>query len=89
MGREEILAKAEKRGYSVIAFSSDKSWYSLYHDFFGINLELYPDTEEFVFNYRIDRSILRLTTDKCGSFMNDEHFKRIEKQTVGTIFNLR
>jgi predicted P-loop ATPase/GTPase len=86
--REVMLEKAKERGYEVFAVSGDHSWYSLNHNRRPINLQLYIDTEEFILQHNVQESIVRITTDKCGSFMNDEHFERIERQIRKVVFDL-
>jgi hypothetical protein len=86
--RQEMLDKAKERGYEIVAFSSDKSWYSLYNEHRHINLELYVNTEEFILNHMVKESIVRITIDKCGSFMNDKHFDSMERQIRKVIFDL-
>lgn len=76
--RNELLHKAEDRGYSVTMHSSDYSWYSLYSERFRLNLSLNIDKESFVLSHQ--KGIVTITTGECGSFMNDKHFDRIERE---------
>jgi hypothetical protein len=84
--REEMLEKAKERGYSLIAQSSDNTWYSLHHEHRPLNLQLYVESEEFILTHMV--GIIKITTDKCGSFLNDKHFSRIEKEMRRVVFNL-
>ena len=81
-----IMSKAEERRYSLNMQSGDGTWYSFMHDTKPINLQVWVDTEEFELVH-MKRSI-KVTTSKCGSFMNDEHFKRIEREIRKIVFNL-
>jgi hypothetical protein len=84
---EEILEKAKSRGWTTLAHSADKSWYSLMHESGRpINLQLYVNTNEFVLTHM--KGIIKITTDTCGSFMNDVHFDRMDRQMRAIVFDL-
>lgn len=83
--REKALAKAKERGYELTMRSGDKSWYSFYNERYQLNLEVYIKTQEFVLNHM--KGIVKITTDKCGSYLNDDHFKRIEKAIREVVFD--
>lgn len=83
---EEMLAKAEERGYSVVMHSGDKDWYSFMHKFYKFNLQVYVSKEEFKFTYM--KGIIQVTTGNCGSFMNDTHFERIQREMRSVVFDL-
>jgi hypothetical protein len=83
---DDMLAKAKERGYDLWMHSSDKTWYSLINERNHINLELYVKTGDFVLNHL--KGIIKITTGKCGSFMDDEHFKRIEKDMRKVLMDL-
>lgn len=74
---EEMLEKAKERGYDLWMQNSAHTWYSFIDDR-HINLELYTETGEFVLNHV--KGIIKITTEKCGSFMNDNHFNRIQRE---------
>jgi hypothetical protein len=76
--KEEMLEKAKERGYDLWMQNSSGDWYSFVNDRWHINLELYTETGEFVLNHM--SGIIKITTDKCGSFMNDNHFNRIQRE---------
>lgn len=84
--REELLEKAKERGYSLVMHSSDKNWYSFMNDRRAINLQLYVNSEEFVLSHM--DGIINSSTGNCGSFMNDEHFKKIERLMRNFLFRL-
>ena len=83
---EEMLAKAEERGYSVVMHSSNKDWYSLMHEMYRFNLQVVVSKKEFKFTYL--KGIIEVTTGYCGSFMLDDHFTRIEKEMRKVVFDL-
>lgn len=84
--RDLALLKAAERGFSINMMSSDKRWYGMTDERDGFCLELYPDTDEFKLTY--PHGLLILSTDKCGSFSNDEHFNKFKKIMRKSIFNL-
>jgi hypothetical protein len=84
--RKEMLDKARERGYSVVMHSSDKNWYSFTHELYRFNLQITVSTGEFKFTFM--RGIIEVTTGNCGSFMNDEHFRRIEREMRSVVFDL-
>lgn len=81
-----MLAKAVERGYDLVMHNSNYTWYSFMHERRSINLQLYPETEEFVLSH-ID-GIITSSTGKCGSFMSDDHFKKIERHMRAFLFRL-
>jgi hypothetical protein len=83
---EMMLEKARERGYETVMSNGDYTWYSLYNSRWKLNLELYTETGEFVLNRM--NGIIRITTDKCGSFMNDEHFNKIEREMRAVLFSM-
>lgn len=86
MTPEQVLEKAKERGYSINMMSADRSYYGMSSDRYSFGLELYPQKDEFVLTYY--HGVLKLTTDKCGSFSNDKHFKKFEKLIREAVFDL-
>lgn len=84
---EDVLNKARDRGYTLHNSSSDhKSCNLIRGD--GIGLMIYPETEEFKLYYNVDLAFV-LDGGKCGSFMNDKHFKLFEDKIVKYAYILR
>ena len=48
MTREEVLQKANDRGWYSNIHSNDRTWYSMTHRLYPFVLELWPDTKEFL-----------------------------------------
>ncbi len=84
--QEQVILVAKERGYSVNMFSGDRSWYSFMHERFPLNLQVYIESKEFEISHM--RGNIQITTTKCGSFMNDEHFNRIEREIRRVVFDL-
>ncbi len=76
--KDEIHQKALDRGY-VQTMGTDGDSVRVYLKN-GINLYLFMDSENFELSSFVDKSIIKVTTNKCGSFMNDAHFQNIEEQ---------
>jgi hypothetical protein len=89
MEAQEMLDKAKERGYDLWMSDTDHTWYSFVSDKHTstINLELYPETGEFVLSHI--KGIIQITTGKCGPFMNDKHFDKIEREMRKILFDLR
>lgn len=85
--REEMLERAKERGYDLWMQNSSYTWYSFINERLHINLELYAETGEFALNHM--RGIIKITTEKCGSFMNDDHFNRIQREMRRVVRNVR
>lgn len=77
---EEVLAQASKYGYHVNMQNGNQTWYGLYHDRFGIHMDLYPTTEEFQLVKM--EGFIQITTGKCGSFMREDHFLGIQRKFI-------
>lgn len=78
MNRDTILNKARERGFEVHHCTADHSIYTLMAEN-GLNLIVYPETEEFELTYCVDL-VVRMGTGKIGSFMNDKHFLIFERK---------
>lgn len=76
--KEEMLEEAKSRGYTITARSGDGTWFNLNHDYMSLSCELWVDTNEFQLN--AFHGMLKLTTGKCGSFMNHDHFMKFQRQ---------
>lgn len=81
-----MIERARERGYSLNMHSSDKSWYSFSHERYPLNLQLFVNTGDFSLTHL--KGIVKITTDKCGSFMMDSHFNRIEREMRTILFDL-
>lgn len=84
--RNDLLMKAEDRGYLVTMQSGDYTWYSMYNERHRLNLQLWIDSEQFELSHM--KGAILITTTKCGSFMNDKHFERIEREIRKIVFDL-
>src|SRR5690606_20833230 len=73
---EQVLAKAKERGYIINMHPGDRSWYGLMHERYNISLQLYPEKNEFELAHFI-RGV-KITSEVCGAFMDDKHFKSWE-----------
>lgn len=87
MNREEILQKANDRGWYTTMHSADGSWHVLMHAYYPFALELWPDTEEFLFRY--NTGLFTFQSGKCGSFTLEEHFNRIFRQMRRYVSDIR
>ena len=83
---DELLEEARNRDYTVTISTPDKSYYSLQHAYLPINLELHTKDNEFTLNY-LD-GLLKVTTGKCGSFMNHDHFMKFQRMVQMAIVKL-
>lgn len=85
--RAELIQKAKERGYELVMTDGDENWYSFYSRNHKLNLEVHVGTAEFtLLQYE---GIIKITTGKCGSFMADSHFKRIERQILDVLTSVR
>lgn len=73
MNIEKINLKAIERGYWLHNKTVDNKRLNYIKDN-GIGLLVYPETEEFEIYYNIDLCT-NIKVGRCGSFMNDKHFK--------------
>lgn len=74
---EKFRLKAEERGYSLLATSPGGRYFNFVDKSTGIGLEVFPKTDEFNLYYNLDLATA-IKGCKCGSFMNDNHFKKQE-----------
>lgn len=87
MTREEVLQKADDRGWSSNMRSGDETWYLMTHRLYPFVLELWPDTNEFLLKYKVGMFVYQ--TGKCGSFTNDDHFNRFFKEMRFMCLNIK
>lgn len=78
MTREEVLQKANDRGWYSHIHSNDNTWYVMYHKLYPFVMELWPDTNEFLLRYNI--GLFEYKSAKCGSFTNDKHFNKFFRE---------
>lgn len=83
---EEMLEKAKERGYSITMTRGDRKWYSFIHERYPINLGLTLESGEFTLTHL--RGIIKISTGTCGSFMNDAHFLRIQREIIDVILKV-
>lgn len=77
---EQVLEEAKARGYVVTMHSGDRTWYGLHHENYNIHLDLYVNTDEF--NLLSMKGFIKITTGRCGSFSNLQHFLGIQRQMI-------
>ena len=82
-----VLNKAVERGYVLHNHTSDHKRYNFIRED-GVGLILYPQSEEFEIYYNVDLSV-SLQGGKCGSFMNDKHFRSNENRIAKYAYILR
>ena len=87
MTREEVLQKANDRGWYSNIHSNDRTWYSMTHRLYPFVLELWPDTNEFLLRYNIGMFVYQ--SCKCGSFTNDDHFNRFVREMRFICLNIK
>lgn len=78
MTREEVLQKANDRGWYSQMSTVDGSWHVMTHKLYSFVIELWPDTNEFLLRY--NSGLFTFQSGKCGSFTNDEHFNRFFRE---------
>jgi len=78
MNRQELEKLANSYGFTThhTNLVNGKLNYIGMMDEDGINLQLYPDTEEFELAYTIPKSVFQVRSGKCGSFTNEAHFMK-------------
>lgn len=86
MNVKEALELASQYGYHENMRSADKSWFGLHHERLPIHLDLYPATEQFALTTM--HGIVKITTDKCGSFSNMVHFLGMQRRIIEVIEKL-
>ena len=78
---DELEELMNKRGYTTISMrSGNRSSMTLIPkdtDNILFSVTIYVDSEEFMLQYTVPQSINTLSTPKCGSVRNEEHFNRI------------
>lgn len=84
--KEEMLAKAIERGYETHMSNGAGDWVSMYNPRKKLNLQIWFNTNEFELSHM--KGIVLITTTKCGSFMNDDHFKKIQRQINNIVWDL-
>lgn len=89
MTKQEAEAKLYERGFSVNAYGRDKdnNTISIYAGTdpmgpFSYGCNVFLNTDEFELKYAVPKSINILQTPKCGSFLDDDHFARIQRKFV-------
>ena len=87
MTREEVLQKANDRGWYSNIHSNDRTWYSMTHRLYPFVLELWPNTNEFLLRYNIGMFVYQ--SSKCGSFTNDDHFNRFVREMRFMCLNIK
>lgn len=75
--RIEDVVKA--RGYECNGMAADRSYGIFYSTSKNIGLRVNTDDETFEFK-SIHKFAIQLTTGELGSFFEDDHFKRFERQ---------
>lgn len=78
--REVLVKKAEERGYKLHNVELITQRCNLIRPD-GVGLIIWPETEEFEIYYNIDL-LYSIKGGKCGSFLNDRHFKMHEDKVV-------
>ena len=78
MTKEEVIQKANDRGWYSHIHSSDGTWYVMTHKLYPFVIELWPDTNEFLLRYNTGLFVYQ--SAKCGSFTNDDHFNRLFRE---------
>lgn len=86
MTREEVMQKANDRGWYTFLSSSD-GCYTMTHKLYPFVIDLWPDTNEFLLRY--NSGLFVFQTGKCGSFTNDEHFNRLFREMRFMVMNIR
>lgn len=86
MTREEVLQKANDRGWYSFMSSKD-GCYTMTHELYPFVVDLWPDTNEFLLRYNI--GLFEFKSRKCGSFTNDEHFNRLFREMRFIVINIR
>ena len=84
--REEVLQKANDRGWYSSMHSGDRTWYVMTHQLYPFVIELWPDTNEFQLRY--NSGLFVFQSGKCGSFTNDEHFNRFFREMRYMVSNI-
>lgn len=82
---EEMINKANERGYEVHSFDPQHTWANLTkpgrnYPERSLGLQIWVESGEFELFHVIAQSTFTIRSGKCGSFMNDEHFGRFERQ---------
>ena len=93
MDRQTIINTMKDRGFTLNMEYRDGKGNTTTYDFMSepiyhgydkdkivipsYSCTIYPDTGEFQFTYAVPKSINKLSTPKCGSFENENHFYRI------------
>lgn len=85
--REEVLQKANDRGWYSQMSTVDGSWHVMKHKLYSFAIELWPDTNEFQLIY--NSGLFTFQSGKCGSFTNDEHFNRLFREMRYMVLNIR
>lgn len=85
--KAEWLKKAVDRGFTVNITTSEKDFFVLTHPNLPMCLELYLNEGNFEFTYY--HGIIKLSTGRVGSFMNDEHFLKFQNLMENAIYKLK
>jgi hypothetical protein len=79
--KERLMKIAKERGYEEHARSGDGDMYIMTSEN-GLVLTLWISDNTFKLQYLPKSFVCSLTTDKCGSFDKEEHFKKIENAVL-------
>jgi hypothetical protein len=81
---EEVKALAKEREYSSWSHSANYSWmHFISNDHYRIGLQVWPETGDFELSRMF--GLIHVSTGKCGSFENQDHFAKFEAQMVSII----
>lgn len=90
MTYDEAVERAEVFGYTVVTTTPERNWFNATKTWGTndqvISLQVYPDTENFVLTHY--HGVIQVTTGGIGSFLNDVHFLRWQRQFMETIEKL-
>ena len=85
---EEMKQKAEERGYTLHNKTADNSRFNFVSLETGVGLIVYPNSDEFEIYYNVNLCIT-LQNGKAGSFMNDNHFNKLERMFMKYVTPLK
>lgn len=86
MTREEVLQKANDRGWYSFMSSKD-GCHTMTHKLYPFVVDLWPDTNEFLLRY--NSGSFEFKSAKCGSFTNDDHFNRFFREMRFMVMNIK
>jgi hypothetical protein len=85
---EQVKAIATEREYSSWSHAVDYSWmYFNSADEYQIGLRVWPETGDFELSRMF--GLINISTGRCGSFENEDHFNKFEAHMASaiTLFN--